>query len=160
MAPVAYGMLAKIAGIIFLAVLVGAAGGAINGRLKGELSLGVILVAGTYVVAVMSLESWSSWKLSVFGMFPLTLTFLVGSSTHHVLETRVGLRPVFATVTALGTALLAGLVYMMLIRLRWLALVNPSTAWIAVATLSCLIIVSIRTRMRALRSPGSARWPC
>ena len=144
-------MLAKIAGVILLAVLVGAVGGAINGRLKGELSLGAILVMGTYLLAVTSLESWSSWKLSLFGMLPLILTFVVGSVTTQVLEARCGLRPAFATPAALGSALLVGFVYLMLIRLRWLALADLSTAWIALAALSCLMVLSIQKRMRAAR---------
>jgi len=144
-------MLAMVAGAILVAILIGAVGGAINGRLKGELSLGAILVVGTYFLVVTSLESWSSWKLIFFGMLPLILSFLVGSLTTQFLETHFGLRPVFATLAALGSALLVGFLYLMLITSGWWALADPSTAWIALAALSYLIILSIQKRMRATK---------
>jgi hypothetical protein len=144
-------MLALVAGVIFLAVLVGAGGGAINGRLKGEIALGAIVVGGAYFLAVVCLESRSSGKIAVFGLLPLILTFIVGSSTTQLLETRLGLRPTFAVPAAFGSALLVGFSYLMLIRLGWLALADPSTAWIALAVLSCLIVWSIWKRLRATR---------
>ena len=146
MAPVAYGMLVTIAGVIVLAILVGAAGGAVNGRLKGDLSLGAIVVVGAYAVAVRVLAS--SWKLGVFGMLPLMLTFVVGSVTGTVLATRYGLRQVLAIPAALCSALLAGLLYMMLIKLRWLALTELGTAWVALATLCFLLLLSLQKRLR------------
>ena len=144
-------MLAMVGGAILVAILIGAVGGAINGRLKGELSLGAILVVGTYFLMVTSLESWSSWKIVFFGMLPLILSFLVGSLTTQFLETRFGVRPVFATLAALGSALLVGFLYLMLITSGWWALADPSTAWIALAALSYLIILSIQKRMRATK---------
>jgi len=150
MAPLLGGV-AIVAGAIIVAVLVGAAGGAINGRLKGELSLGAILVVGTYFLVVISLESWSSWKVTLFGMLPLILSFLVGSLTTQFLETRFGLRPVFATLAALGSALLVGFLYLTLIRFGWWVLVDPSTAWIALAALSYLTILSIQRKVRAAK---------
>lgn len=150
MAPVGYGMLALIAGVMVVAVLVGAVGGAINGRLKGELSLGAIAVAGAYVL-VVALESWSHWNLSLFGMLPLMLTFLAGSWAGRFLETRLGLRPLFAMAAAFGIALLVGFAYMTLVRLGWDALMNPSTSWIALAILALLVVWSIQRRIRATR---------
>lgn len=158
MAPVAYGMLGMVAGVIVLAVFVGAIAGAINGRLGGELSLGAILTVGAYILVVTSVESWSSGKLTVFGMLPLMLCFLAGSLTIQIVESRLGLRPVLAVPAALGTALLAGFSYLMLIRSGWLDLTEPGTAWIALALLSCLIVLSIvkRAARRGSRRESSS----
>lgn len=126
-------MLALVGGAIVIAVLLGAAAGAINGRLKGELSLGAILAVGTYLLLVISLESWSSWRLIFFGAFPLILTFLVASLVTQFLETRFRLRPVFASLAGLGGALLAGFLYLTLISFGWWTLADPNTAWMALA---------------------------
>jgi len=139
------GVLAIAAGVMTLAVLVGAVGGAIHGRLKGELSIGAILVMGTFYFVVKALESWSPWSLVLSGMLPLILTFLVGSVTTQLLETRLGLRPVFATLAGLGSALLAGFLYLMGIKLGWWPLADRNN--IALAVLTCLIILSIWKRM-------------
>ena len=140
-----------IAGVMVVAVLVGATGGAINGRIRGELSLGVILTAGTYFLAVIILESWSHWKLTLFGLLPLILSFLVGSLTTQFLETRLGLRPVLAALAGLGSALLAGFLYLLPPRFGWWNLVDPNTAWMALALLSYLIFLSIQRKMRAAK---------
>ena len=145
MAPIAYGILALIGGAMFLEVRVGAAGGAIYGRLRGDLFLGAILTTAAYVLLFIALESVSSWKITLFGMFPLMLSFLVGSLTGRFLETR--LRPLFAAPAALAGALLVGFSYLLMHRFGWLSL-DPNTAWIAIAALSCLMILSIRKRMR------------
>ena len=151
MAPVAYGVLAMIAGVMVVAVVVGAAGGVINGRLQGELSVGAVVVTAAYVLLLMALESRSSWRLAVFGLLPLMLSFLVGSVTTRLLQTRAGLRPVLAMLAALGGALLVGFLYLMLIRGGWLKLTDPGTAWVALAAFSLLIVLSIRKRIRTTR---------
>ena len=150
MAPIAYGVLALIGGAMVVAVLVGAAGGAINGRLKGDLFLGAILVAATYVLLFIAVESFASWKITLFGMFPLILTFVVGSMAGRFLETRFGLRPLFAIPAAFAGALLVGFSYLLMHRIGWLTL-DPATAWIALVMLSCLMILSIRKRVRTAR---------
>jgi hypothetical protein len=142
-------MLVLIGGAMAVAVFVGAAGGAINGRLKGELPLGAIVVAGAYVLLVATLESWSDWKLALFGMLPLMLSFLAGSLSGRFLETRLGVRPRFAMVVSFGGALLVGFAYLMLVRLGWDALMEPGTAWIALAILSLLVVWSVQRRMFA-----------
>ena len=144
MAPIAYGVLALIGGAMFLAVLVGAAGGAIYGRFKGDLFLGAMLIAATYVLLFFLVESVSAWKITLFGMFPLMLSFVVGSLMGRFLETRLGLRPLFAAPAAFAGALLVGFSYLLLHRIGWLTL-DPSTAWIALGILSCLMILSIRS---------------
>ena len=151
MAPVAYGVLAKIAGIMVVAVLVGVVGGVINGRLKGDLSLGAILAGGTYFLLVILLESASSGKFALFGALPLLVTFVVGSVTTRFFETRFHLRPVLASLAALGCALFAGFVYVMLVRVEWVALTSWGSVWIAGAVLSCLIMLSIWKRWRATK---------
>ena len=147
MAPIGYGVLALIGGAMVFAVLVGAIAGAINGRLKGDLFLGAVLTAGAYVLLFIALESWAAWKITVFGMFPLMLSFVVGSLTGRFLEWRVGLRPLFAVPAAFAGALLVGLSYLLLHRFGWLTL-DPNTAWIAMAALACLMILSMWKRMR------------
>jgi len=141
-------MLATVLGAIIVAILIGAVGGAINGRLKGELSLGAILVVGVYFLVVTFLESSS---IALFGMLPLVLIFLFGSLTTHYLEARVGLRPLFSTLAALGSALLAGFLYLMLIRFGSWALADTSTVWIALGILVYLIISSIRKWTRSTK---------
>jgi hypothetical protein len=74
------------------------------------------------------------------------LTFLVAALATNYLEQRLGLRPVFATLAALGAALFLGAMYAMPMRYGWWALADWRTVWIALAILSCLIIVSIRRR--------------
>lgn len=82
-------------------------------------------------------------------MLPLMLTFLAGSLAGRFLETRLGVRPPFAMVAAFGSALLVGLAYLMLVRLGWGALIDPGTAWIALAILSFLVVWSAQRRMLA-----------
>jgi hypothetical protein len=147
MAPIAYGILSLIGGAMVLAVLVGAAGGAIYGRLRGDLFLGAILVAVAYVLLFLLVESVSAWKITLFGMFPLMLSFLVGSLTGRFLDTRLGLRPLLAGPAAFFGALLVGFSYLLMHRFGWLTL-NPATAWIALAMVLGLMILSIRKRMR------------
>lgn len=149
MAPIGYGMLAMVAGVVVVAVLVGTVGGVINGRLKGELSLGAIVAGGTYFLVVILLESWSFAKIALFGALPLLLTFVVGSITTLFLETRFRLRPVLASLAALGSALFVGTLYLALIKLGWLDLADLGPVRIAGAALSCLIAWSIRKRLRA-----------
>jgi hypothetical protein len=151
MAPIAYGVLATIAGIIVIAVLVGVVGGVVNGRLKGDISLGAILAGGTYFLVVILLESGSFGKIALFGVLPLLVTFVVGSAATRFFETRFHLRSIFASLAALGSALLAGFVYLMLIRVGWLSLTEWGTVRIAAAVFSCMIIFSIRKRLRATK---------
>lgn len=140
-----------IAGVMAVAVVVGAAGGVINGRLRGEFSLGAVVVAAAYVLLLMVLESWSTWRFAVFGLLPLMLSFLTGSVTTRLLQTRAGLRPVLAMLAALGGALLVGFSYLMLVRFGWLELTDPGTAWVALTAFSALIVLSIWKRVRTAR---------
>jgi len=144
MAPVGYGMLAAVAGAIVLAAFIGAVGGAISGRLKADLTLGVVCTMGVYVL-VSALDHLL--PLALLGMLPLILTFLVGSLTTQYLEDHVGLRPVIATSVALASGLLAGCLYALPMRFGWWGLADGQTAWLAVVVLACLIILSIRKRM-------------
>jgi hypothetical protein len=144
MAPVGYGMLAAVAGAIVLAALIGAVGGAISGRLKADLTLGVVCTTGVYVL-VSALDHLL--PLSLLGMLPLILTFLVASLTTHYLEQRMALRPVLATSAALGSAFIVGYLYALPMRFGWWGLADVKTAWIGGTALVCLIIFSIRKRM-------------
>ena len=142
-------MLALIGGAMVLAVLVGAAGGVINGRLKGDLFIGAILVAATYVVLFIALESPSAWKITLFGMFPLMLSFVASSLADRCLEMR-RMRALLAAPAAFAVALLVGLSYLLVHRLGWLTL-DPNSAWIALAIVSCLLVLSILKRARMAR---------
>ena len=144
MAPVGYGMLAAVAGAIVLAALIGAVGGAISGRLKADLTLGVVCTTGVYVL-VSALDHLL--PLALLGMLPLILTFLVASLTTQYLEDHVGLRPVLATSAALGSAFIVGYLYALPMRFGWWGLADAQTAWIAGAALACLIFLSMRKRM-------------
>ncbi len=137
-------MLAAVGGAIVLAAFIGAVGGAISGRLKADLPLGVVSTMGVYVL-VSALDHLS--PLALLGLLPLILTFLVGSLTTQYLEDHVGLRPVFATSAALGSAFIVGYLYALPMRFGWWGLADVNTAWIGGAALVCLIIFSIRKRM-------------
>jgi hypothetical protein len=149
MAPVAYGVLATIAAVIVVAVLVGAVGGAVTGRLKGDLVLGAAVTAVLHFVIVVAMESsWSRGKIAVFGLLPLMLTFVIGSVTTRFLLTRV--RPVLAGVFGVGIALLAGVLYLTLIKMEWMPLAAPNTAWVAAGIFAVLAALSVRRRVRTL----------
>lgn len=150
MAPIAYGFLALVAGVIVVAVVVGAAGGAINGRLRGVAPVGALATAGVYVLVVIGSESVSAWKITVFGLLPLVLTFSAGSYATRLFEAHLGLRSAFAALAGLGSALLVGLLYVVLIRIEWIGLLDPRTAWIALAVFVCLIVDSIWKRRSSL----------
>ena len=72
---------------------------------------------------------------------------LAGYKTTQLLETRLALRPVFATLAGLGSALFAGFLYLMGIKLGWWPLADRNNTWIALGVLTCLIILSIWKRM-------------
>ena len=134
---------------ILVAILVGAIGGTINGRLKGDLLVGALSVLGTYLLALA--VTGDLWLMPFGAMLPLILTFLLGSLVVRHLETHVHLRPLFSTLGALGTALFAGFLYLMLIRFGSWAWADPSTAWIALGVLLYLIILSIQKRVRDVK---------
>ncbi|HSF66567.1 MAG TPA: hypothetical protein VLA67_03955 [Nitrospiraceae bacterium] len=148
MAPVGYGMLAAVAGTIVFAAFVGAIGGVIIGRLKADLTLGVVSTMGVYLLVSM-LDHLS--PLALLGMLPLILTFLVGSLTTQYLEDHVGLRPLLATSAALGSAFIVGYLYALPMKFGLWGLADVQTVWIAAAILSFIIIVSIRKRMPTTR---------
>lgn len=148
MAPVGSGMLAAVAGTIVFAAFVGAIGGVIIGRLKADLTLGVVSTMGVYLLVSM-LDHLS--PLALLGMLPLILTFLVGSLTTQYLEDHVGLRPLLATSAALGSAFIVGYLYALPMKFGLWGLADVQTVWIAAAILSFIIIVSIRKRMPTTR---------
>jgi hypothetical protein len=150
MAPVAYGVLATIAGVIVVAILVGAMGGAVTGRLKGDLFVGAAVTAVVHYVVVVAMESsWSAGKIAVFGLLPLVVTFVIGAVSTRFFLTRV--RPALAGVLGLGMALLVGALYLTLIKLEWVPLATLDAAWIAAGVVAVLMASSVRRRVRTMR---------
>ena len=149
MAPVAFGVLATIATVIVVAILVGAVGGAVTGRLRGDLVLGAAVSAVVHFVIVAAIKSsWSSGKIAVFGLLPLMITFVIASVATRFFLTRV--RPVLAVLFGMGIALLAGGLYLTLIKLEWVPLAAPRTAWGAASIFAVLMALSLRRRLRTL----------
>ncbi|HXS09218.1 MAG TPA: hypothetical protein VN852_04480 [Candidatus Krumholzibacteria bacterium] len=151
MAPVAFGVLATIATVIVVAILVGAVGGAVTGRLRSDLVLGAAVSAVVHFVIVAAIKSsWSSGKIAVFRLLPLMITFVIASVATRFFLTRV--RPVLAVLFGVGIALLAGGLYLTLIKLEWVPLAAPRTAWVAAGIFAVLMALSLRRRMRILHN--------
>ena len=80
----------------------------------------------------------------------LMITFAIASVATRFFLTRV--RPVLAVLFGMGIALLAGGLYLTLIKLEWVPLAAPRTAWVAASMFAVLMALSLRGRMRILHS--------
>ena len=132
-----------VAAAAVLAVIVGAAAGAIAWLLNARLLLLALVAAGVYFVDRVLLGSANLWSAAVIGMPPLILTVLVSWLTARYLGARWQLRRIPAALAGLGCALLLGFLWGFLFRLGlWLPV------WIALAADVCLVAVFYR-RIRA-----------
>ena len=118
MAPIAYGFLVLIGAAASLGAFVGAIGGAVAWRLKMNLLLGACLTAGALTLAFIADhpedQTWLRAKL-IWGVPPMTVTFLCGTVAARWLEIRTALRPIWTTLGAFGIALALGFFYLLLL---------------------------------------------
>ena len=126
MAPIAAGFVVLIVTAALMGVVVGAIGGAVVWRFRGNLVLGAVV---TWCALVLLLVAdyhadfhWLRAKL-FWGTPPLTLTFLVASASARELEARTALRRAWIGLAAFGIALSLGFLYLRLFRLDlWMPL--------------------------------------
>jgi hypothetical protein len=116
MAPLAAAAYVSIAALAVEALMVGAFCGAIVGALRLRLLWAGPLAAGGYLAAITVLGSRSLPAGAVFGMPLMILTLLTSWLTAHHFQSRVRLRRTWATLVALGSALLLGFLCLLLFR--------------------------------------------
>lgn len=140
MAPLAAAGYVSIAALAVEAVIVGAFCGAIVGAVKVRLLWAGPLAAGGYLAAIILLGSHSLEAVAVFGMPLMILTLLTSWLTARYFESRVRLRRTWATLVALGCALLLGFLCLLLFKLSMWAPV-----YAALAADICLILLTLFT---------------
>ena len=151
MAPVAAAAYATIGATALLAVIIGAVGGAVLWRARHGLALGGLFVVGAFFVAFAAFIGFSWRGALVFGVIPLILTFLISFLAARQLRTRANFRPIWASLAALGTALILGLLYMLLFRIDpWVQ------AWVGAVLDVGLAWLAIRDRTTRPRTSGTA----
>lgn len=141
MEPVAVAGYVMVAAAAVLAGMVGAFGGAIAWAVNGSLLWGGLLATGGYLAATVLLGSARLGPAAVVGIPPLILTLLTSWLIASYLEARTRLRHIWATVVALGCALLLGFLWGFLFRL---GLWTPVS--VALAADVCLGLLLYRSR--------------
>jgi hypothetical protein len=143
MAPVAYGALTWIAGMVTISVFVGAVIGTLSWRLKYGLAWGIFGVIAYLASSPLWFDA-APLKAAALNAAPMLMTFLAACLMARALHAH-NKRAVWATMAALGGGLVLGAVYMLLF--SHMLLVNASgPTWIALAADVCLGIVAIRQR--------------
>ncbi len=141
MAPVAYGALANIAGMVFISAFAGVVIGAVFWR--NGIRWGLLCIAGYLALAPALYEA--SWRGSTFlNGPPVVLTFLITHLTARALYAR-GKRQLRVTIAAAAAGILSAFAFMILFRaLIW---EGPTTAsWIALAADVLLASVALFKR--------------
>src|SRR5262245_55735217 len=119
MAPIAYGFLVLIGAAASLGAFAGAIGGAAAWRLRMNLLLGAFLTACaltlTFIADYPEDQTWLRAKI-IWGVPPMTVTFLGGTVAARWLEMRTALRPIWTTLAAFGIALVLGFFHLLLFR--------------------------------------------
>ncbi|MGH7725701.1 MAG: hypothetical protein ACREOU_09750 [Candidatus Eiseniibacteriota bacterium] len=142
-APFVYGFMVLVATAMTVAVVLGAIAGTITGMRRIDLSVGALTALGLYLLSAVLL----GFRLgAASGILPLILTFLAGSLVGRSLERLQHLHWIWRTLTALGSALVVGFLYLLPIRLGAWWLAYPRLSWIGVAVLGYLIFLSLRRR--------------
>ena len=141
MAPVAYGALASIAGMVFISTLAGVVIGAVFWRIG--MRWGLICVAGYLALAPALYEA--SWRGSmVLNGPPIILTFLITHLTACALYAH-GKRLIATTIAASAAGILAAFAFMILFRM--LVWEGPTTSsWIALGADVVLASVALFKR--------------
>jgi hypothetical protein len=145
MAPVAAAVFATMAAAAFLGVVVGAVAGIVVWRLRWGLLAGVLAVVGIYALLAIALLGAFWVKLVLFfGIPPLLQALLLSWTIARQLETLTSLRPIWATLVALGCSLAIGMVCLLTGRLNLYA-----PMWLAVGIVACLILLAVWQRKPA-----------
>ena len=115
MGAVASGIMAMIGTAIALSLIIGGIFGIINGRIKGNLILSIILLTIIYV--------GTSYFLGFFlvvtaGALPLIISFLISSGTVRYLEERKQVKPTFSIIAGLGSLVMVSALFILLARAR------------------------------------------
>jgi hypothetical protein len=131
--------MAMIGAVACLAVIVGAVTGSLSWKAKRGLALGGPAVVCVYLLAVVAFLEISWLGAVLFGATPLILTFLVSYLAARHLKVRANMRPIWATLAALGAALIVGLFYLLLFRFNLWA-----SVWIAAGLDAFLSLLAIR----------------
>lgn len=147
MEVVANGFKILTASVVVTAVTIGALSGAVAWRIKNGLILGGLSALGVYFLAVaMSLNLLSWFKLVLlFGVPPLIMTFLISYLTALHLKAHGKLCPLWASLAALGGALILGILYGFLFRVGF-----EVPIWTALGVDACLILLAVRRRRLVL----------
>lgn len=143
MAPVAYGALAWIAGMVAISVFAGAVIGTLVWRLKHALLWGILCVIAYLALSPVWFDA-APLKAAALNATPTFMTFLASYLAARALRAH-NERAVWSTMVALVCGLVLGALYMLLF--RWLLFVSHSgPARIALVADVCLGIVAIRQR--------------
>lgn len=148
MEVIAVGFKVLVASVVVTAVIVGAMSGAVFWRAKNGLVLGSLSALGVYFLAVaidLDLLPWGKLTL-VFGVPPLIMTFLMSYLTARHLKARSKLRPLWASLAALGGTLIVGFSYGFLFRIGF-----EAPIWTALGADAGLILLTIRNRRLVLQ---------
>lgn len=146
MEVVAAGFVNLVVTTALAALIMGVIGGIIVWRVRCGLVLGglvaVVVYLGAYLgVAAIFLAFPSLVLAVVYGMPALALTFLISFLTVRHLETRANLHPIWATLSAFVSALIAGFLWILLFKLSYWAPV-----WVILGIDACLILFAFRNR--------------
>jgi len=147
MEAVANGVVILVTIVAMIAIIVGALGGTIVWRIKRGRALGIFSVMGAYflVAAIFLGFSWLTAGMAVIlGLPSLILTFLISFLTAHYLETRANQHPIWFTLVTLGSALIAGFLFLLLLRFSF-----QSFIWITLGADAYLILLAIESRKLA-----------
>ena len=141
MAPVAYGALAFIAGMVVISVVVGVLIGALVGRLKHGILWGSLLVAA-YLLVAPPLDDTSPLRFQALNAPATIMTFLsTYLATRHLRIRRAWL----AMIAGFGCGLVVAAAYMALFRVLLMDDVW-ALSWFALALDVVLVLLVIRFR--------------
>jgi hypothetical protein len=119
MEPIANGFLVLIGASATLGAFVGAIGGAAVWRLRMNLVLGGLLTACALTLVFVAEhpedQTWLRAKL-IWGVPPMTVTFLAGTVAARWLEIRMAVRSIWTALAAFGVALCLGFLHLLLFR--------------------------------------------
>jgi len=141
MGPLAAAGYVSVVSNAVLAIVVGASAGAVAWAInRSILGVGLLAAAG-YVAETALLGSSRLAAAAIVGMPPLILTLLISWLTACFLETRVRVRRLWATLIAVGGAVLVGFLWLFLFRVSFSA-----PLLVALAADIGLIVLLYRTR--------------
>ena len=124
------------------ALILGAMTGAVVWRLKSSLFLGGLLSLAIFVLAATVFLGFRSLTVAViYGIPALIMTFLISHLAANAWNVRLNMRALWATLAGIGTALVAALLYLLMLRFSALAAV-----WVALGADACLIPLAMRNR--------------